>query len=219
VESFVYKWQTFLGGIASAGILAVGVAAPALAQAAPATNGSTSTGVAQTLGGAACQLTGLPMAGEVASASGALTMTGSCSSSGNTSNGTSGNTLLVNDSPKSTQTPSGANASGITSLPGLNTVGGMIPGLSSATSQVPAVGSLTGSSSSNSSSNSSNSNAAFNPDGSPAGAPAGGTSNSSVIPGSLSGLTGALPVGSLTGSLPNVGGVTGVLSGVTGSGQ
>ena len=40
-----------------------------------------------------------------------------------------------------------------------------------------------------------------------------------MVPGSLSGVTGALPVGSLTGTLPNVGGVTGALSGVTGSGQ
>jgi len=208
----VFKWQTFLGGIASAGILTMGVAAPALAQAAPATDGSTSTTVAQTLGGAACQLTGLPMAGEVASASGALTTTGSCNSSSQAPD----NTLMVNDSSSSTQTPSGANASGLNSLPGLNTVAGAIPGLDSATSQVPAVGSLTGSSTGNSSNSS---NAAFNPEGAPADAPAGGTSNSSVLPGSLSGVTGALPVGSLTGTLPNVGGVTGALSGVTGSGQ
>lgn len=208
----MYKWQTFLGGIASAGILTMGVAVPALAQAAPATDGSTSSAVTQTLGGAACQLTGLPMAGEVASASGALTMTGSCNSSSQTPD----NTLQVNDSSSSTQTPSGANASGLNSLPGLNTVAGVIPGLDSATGQVPAVGSLTGSSTGNSSNSS---NAAFNPNGAPADTPAGGTSNSSVIPGSLSGVTGALPVGSLTGTLPNVGGVTGALSGVTGSGQ
>ena len=208
----MYKWQTILGGIASAGILAVGVAVPALAQAAPATDGSTPSAVTQTLGSAACQLTGLPMAGEVTSASGGLTMTGSCSSSSQTPD----NTLQVNDSQDSTQTPSGADPSGISSLPGLNTVAGVIPGLDSATGQVPAVGSLTGSSTGNSSNSS---NAAFNPEGAPADAPAGGTSNSSVIPGSLSGVTGALPVGSLTGTLPNVGGVTGVLSGVTGSGQ
>jgi hypothetical protein len=212
VESFVYKWQTILGGIASAGILAVGVAVPALAQAAPATDGSTSSAVTQTLGSAACQLTGLPMAGEVTSASGALTMTGSCNSSSQTPD----NTLQVNDSQDSTQTPNGADPSGISSLPGLNTVAGVIPGLDSATGQVPAVGSLTGSSTGNSSNSS---NAAFNPEGAPADAPAGGTTNSSVIPGSLSGVTGALPVGSLTGTLPNVGGVTGALSGVTGSGQ
>jgi hypothetical protein len=212
VESFVFKWQTFLGGIASAGILTMGVAVPALAQAAPATDGSTSSTVTQTLGGAACQLTGLPMAGEVASASGALTMTGSCNSSSQAPD----NTLMVNDSSSSTQTPSGANASGLNSLPGLNTVAGAIPGLDSATSQVPEVGSLTGSSTGNSSSSS---NAAFNPEGAPADAPASGTSNSSVVPGSLSGVTGALPIGSLTGTLPNVGGVTGALSGVTGSGQ
>lgn len=208
----MYKWQTFLGGIASAGILTMGVAVPALAQAAPATDGSASSTVSQTLGGAACQLTGLPMAGEVASASGALTMTGSCNSSSQTPD----NTLQVNDSSSSTQTPSGANASGINSLPGLNTVAGVIPGLDSATGQVPAVGSLTGSSTSNSSNSS---NAAFNQEGAPADAPAGSTSNSSMVPGSLSGVTGALPVGSLTGTLPNVGGVTGALSGVTGSGQ
>jgi hypothetical protein len=212
VESFVFKWQTFLGGIASAGILTMGVAVPALAQAAPATDGSTSSTVTQTLGGAACQLTGLPMAGEVASASGALTMTGSCNSSSQAPD----NTLMVNDSSSSTQTPSGANASGLNSLPGLNTVAGAIPGLDSATSQVPEVGSLTGSSTGNSANSS---NAAFNPEGAPADAPASGTSNSSVVPGSLSGVTGALPIGSLTGTLPNVGGVTGALSGVTGSGQ
>ena len=101
----MYKWQTFLGGIASAGILAVGVAAPALAQAAPATTGSTPASVAQTLAGAACQLTGLPMAGEITSASGGLSLTGSCGSSGNTSNGTSGNTLQLNDSPRTAPRP------------------------------------------------------------------------------------------------------------------
>ncbi len=175
----MYKWQTILGGIASAGILAVGVAVPALAQAAPATNGSTSSTVTQTLRSAACQLTGLPMAGEVASASGALTTTGSCNSSSQAPD----NTLMVNDSSSSTQTPSGANASGVSSLPGLNTVADVIPGLDSATGQVSAVGSPTGSSTGKSSNSS---NAAFNPDGAPA-----GTSNGSVVPGSLSGVTGS----------------------------
>jgi hypothetical protein len=215
VEIFVYKWQTILGGIASAGILAVGVAVPALAQAAPATDGSTSSAVTQTLGSAACQLTGLPLAGEVTSASGGLTMTGSCNSSSQTPD----NTLQVNDSQDSTQTPNGADPSGISSLPGLNTVAGVIPGLDSATSQVPAVGSLTSGSSDMSSpdldpTDVTNGLAADPSDGSDP-----DTSNGSVIPGSLSGVTGALPVGSLTGTLPNVGGVTGALSGVTGSGQ
>jgi hypothetical protein len=213
----LYKWQTFLGGIASAGILAAGVAAPALAQAAPATNGSPLTAVSQTLGSspvsrAACQLTGLPMAGEVFSAAGALTMTGSCGSSSQTPD----NTLHVTDSQNSTKTPGGLNPSGISSLPGLDTVAGVAPGLNSATSQVPAVGSLT-------SSGSGPSSPALAPAGvtngvaaGPARTPGQGTSGSSLVPGSLSGVTGALPVGSLTGGLPNVGGVTGVLSGVTG---
>ena len=215
----MYKWQTFLGGIASAGILAVGVAVPALAQAAPATTGSTSATVAQTLAGAGCQLTGLPMSGEIASASGALSTTGSCGSSSSTPSSTSGNTLVVNDSQNSTQTPSGANASGITSLPGLNTVAGMIPALSSATSQVPAVGSLTGgSSSTDSPAGTTNGiiNGTANGANDPLGSSDQGTSGSSVLPGSLSGVTGALPVDSLTGSLPDVGGVAGS---PTGSGQ
>ena len=212
----MYKWQTFLGGIASAGILAVGVAAPALAQASPATDGSPLTTVSQTLGrspvsGAACQLTGLPMAGEVSSAAGALTTTGSCGSSRQAPD----NTLQVTTSRHSTQTPAGANPSGLSSLPGLDTVAGVIPGLNSATSQVPASGSLT-------SSGSRPTSLALAPAGTTnrtAGSPNQGTSNSSLIPGSLSGVTGALPVGSLTGDLPKVGSVTGALSGVTGSGQ
>lgn len=207
----MYKWQTFLGGIASAGILAVGVAAPALAQAAPATDGSTSATAAQTLGSAACQLTGLPMAGEVSAAASGLTRTGSCGSSSQAPD----NTLQVTDSKKSTETPSGAAASGISSLPGLSAVAGVIPGLNSATSQVPASGSVT-------SSGSRPSSLALAPAGTTngtAGSPDKGTSNSSLIPGSLSGVTGALPVGSLTGGLPKVGSVTGALSGVTGSGK
>ncbi len=216
----MYKWQTFLGGIASAGILAVGVAAPALAQASPATDGSPLTTVAQTLGsspvsGAACQLAGLPMAGEVSSAAGALTATGSCGSSSRAP----GNTLQVTTSQHGTQTPGGANPSGISSLPGLDTVAGVIPGLNSATSQVPVSGSLTSSGSGPSSPALAPARTTNRVAGGKAGSPDQATSNSSLVPGSLSGITGALPVGSLTGGLPKLGSVTGALSGVTGSGQ
>ncbi|MGH3151498.1 MAG: hypothetical protein ACRDOB_12335, partial [Streptosporangiaceae bacterium] len=144
-----------------------------------------------------------------------LTMTGSCGSSSQTPD----NTLQLNDSQDSTQTPSGVDPSGMSTLPGLDTVAGVIPGLDSATSQVPAISSLTSGVSDQSSPDLDPADLANSPSGDPSDGSDQSTSDGSLIPGSLSGVTGALPVGSLTGGLPNVGGVTGVLSGVTGPGQ
>jgi len=225
----VYKWQVFLGGVASAAILVAGAAAPALAQTSPLTT------VAQTVTGSqvtgeACNLAGLPMAAEVNSAVAGVTGE-SCPASQQTNsqetNSQKTNSAKKNLQETAEQTSNTASSSTMTSvLPGLSTVTGEIPGLSSMSSSLPDLTSLTGQSSPGSSLTPNTSNAATTP---LVGADVSGTSNSqnslgsdqssqgsSVIPGALNGITGTLPVSSLTGGLPNLGHVTGALSGVTG---
>src|SRR5580704_9781440 len=75
MECFVYNWRILLGGAASAAILTVGIAAPALAQSVSPADSPTSSvsGLAQVLGGSSasgvlCDLPGIPMAGPEASA-------------------------------------------------------------------------------------------------------------------------------------------------------
>jgi hypothetical protein len=201
----VYKWQVFLGGIASATILVAGAAAPALAQ---TTAGSPLTNAAQSLTGSqviadACNLGGLPMAGQVNSAVAGVTGQ-SCTASQGTQQASS--------------TP--ADSGSLTSaLPGLSAVTGEIPGLGSmSSSTLPAV------------STAPNLPAGWTPPSDTAAAP--GASLSNAVPGlgssqagtatgtvqnALNGITGTLPVSSLTGGLPDLGSVTNTLSGLTGS--
>jgi hypothetical protein len=240
VERFVYKWQIILGGFASASILAVGLAAPALAQTTASSSGLPLSNVAQAAGvsglsgtaGAACDLQGIPLSGEVSSAAGALGA--SCSSSGQTSAAQqpASNPFQFSASQNaqpSSQSNSPAGGSTASGLPGLNMVAGVIPGLGSATSGLP-LSTVTGGAS-NSTSSASTSNApriganAIVPSSVTTGTSSNptsnndATSNSSVVPGALGGLTGALPaVGSLSGGLPGLGTVTGALSGVNSSG-
>src|ERR1700685_1712470 len=65
-ERFVYKWQVFLGGVASATFVLAGAAAPALAQSVAS---SPLTSVIQSVTGAqvtgdVCTMAGLPLTGE-----------------------------------------------------------------------------------------------------------------------------------------------------------
>lgn len=215
----MYKWQVFLGGVASATILVVGAAAPALAQTSPLTT------VAQTVTGSqvtgeACNLAGLPMAAQVNSAVAGVTGE-SCPASQET------NSQETNSQDTTEHTSNSASSSTMTSaLPGLSTVTGEIPGLSSMSSSLPDLTPLTGQSSQNSTLTPDSSTAATTP---LKGSNASGTSNgqnslgsdqssqgSSVLPGALNGIAGTLPVSSLTGGLPNLGSVTGALSSVTG---
>jgi len=83
----VYKWQVFLGGIASATFVLAGAAAPALA---PTVASSPLTGVTQAVTGSqltanVCDMAGSPLSGEVNSAMAGLTgqsCSGSSTSSG-----------------------------------------------------------------------------------------------------------------------------------------
>jgi hypothetical protein len=220
-ECFVYKWQAFLGGIASAAIIMGGAAAPAMAQTAA---GSPLTNLAAGLTGSqvtasACNLGGVPMAGQVNSAVAGATGQ-SCSTP--SSSATSASPAQAG----STSTPM------TSALPGLSTVTGAIPGLSSMSSNLPVLQTAPSQSTANSTAPSNVPADAGAPN-STANAPSLGSAsvpglssssssssssdpsmaNQSVIPGSLTGVTGALPVGSLTGGLPGLGS----LSGVTGS--
>lgn len=186
---------SFLGGIASATILVAGAAAPALAQ---TTAGSPLTNAAQSLTGSqviadACNLGGLPMAGQVNSAVAGVTGQ-SCTASQSTQQASS--------------TP--ADSGSLTSaLPGLSTVTGEIPGLGSmSSSTLSAVSTVP------------NLPAGWTPPSDTAAAPGASLSNAvpslgssqagtatGTVQNALNGITGTLPVSSLTGGLPDLGSV------------
>jgi hypothetical protein len=213
----VYKWQVFLGGIASATILLAGAAAPALAQ---TVAGSPLTEAIQSATGSqvtaeACNLGGIPMAAQVDSAV----------------SGVTGQSCTASTDPSQSSTDSSASSDPMTSaLPGLNAVTGEIPGLSSMSSTLS---DLTPAASQGSSATPDQTTPLAAPR-SAANTPSFGSSQSSqgtdqsspssnqsdagnsVIPGAVTGLTGTLPVSSLTGGLPNLGTVTGTLSQATG---
>jgi hypothetical protein len=211
----VYKWQIFLGGIASATFVLAGAAGPALAQTAAS---SPLTSVTQAVTGSqlsanVCDMAGSPMSGEVNSAMAGLTGQ-SCAGS---SSSTPKNAALTTSTAQSASTP--ASTPMTTALPGLSAVTGEIPGLSSMSSTLPALNSASSQAPALSPANSLTSAQSSTPL-SNATVP-GLTSNEpstggSVVQNTLNGVTGTLPVSSLTGGLPNLGSVTGALSGVTG---
>jgi hypothetical protein len=211
----VYKWQVFLGGIASATFVLAGAAGPALAQTAAS---SPLTSITQAVTGSqlsanVCDMAGSPLSGEVNSAMAGLTGQ-SCAGS---SSSTPKNAALTTSTAQSASTP--ASTPMTTALPGLSAVTGEIPGLSSMSSTLPALNSASSQAPALSPANSLTSAPSSTPL-SNATVP-GLTSNepstgSSVVQNTLNGVTGTLPVSSLTGGLPNLGSVTGALSGVTG---
>jgi len=169
-ECFVYSWRTLLVGVASAGILTAGIAAPALGQSVSRTGSrpaSSLTGAAQRTGSAAalCDLPGLPMAGPVDSAVAGM-LGAPCGSSGTTGGTSSG--PIAAGSPARGAARHAANAARGTArdatnaarsaanaarnaargtagmLPGLSSVSGAIPGLSSLSSVVPGLSSVIG---------------------------------------------------------------------------
>ena len=159
----MYNWRILLGGVASAGILTVGIAGPALAQSVSRTDilpASSLTGVIQGTGGSAaagvlCDLPGLPMAGPVDSAvAGVLgAPCGSSSTTGGMSSGPTGAGSPVTgarDAANAANAASGARdatsaASGAASmLPGLSSVSSVVPGLSAVTSGLSGLTTVTG---------------------------------------------------------------------------
>ena len=228
-ERSVYKWQVFLGGIASATILVAGAAAPALAQTAA---GSPLSTTVQSLTGSqvtaqACNLGGLPMAGQVNSAVAGVTgqsglASGSTQQTSSTNAKQKSSTNAKQNSNTNTQQASSstlADSSTMTSaLPGLSAVTGEIPGLSSMSSTLPALNTTTSGDTADSSwagATAPESNPLSNVSGSSLGSDQPGTATSTVQ-NTLNGITGTLPVSSLTGGLPNLGSVGGTLSGLTG---
>ena len=216
----MYKWQVFLGGIASATFVLAGAAAPALAQAVAS---SPLTSVTQAVTGSqvtanVCDMAGSPLSGEVNSAMAGLTGQSCAGSSTSTPQNAAQTTSVSNGIEQSASTPASMTPM-TTALPGLSAVTGEIPGLSSMSSTLPDL-------------NSAPSQApALSPAASSASAPNAAplsdatvpslnsnepSSGSTVVQNTLNGVTGTLPVSSLTGGLPNLGSVTGALSGVTG---
>jgi len=214
----VYKWQVFLGGIASATFVLAGAAAPALAQTVAS---SPLTTVTQAVTGSqvsanVCDMAGSPLSGEVNSAMAGLTGQSCNGSSTGTPQNASQTATVSNGTAQNAVTPAGL-TSMTSALPGLNAVTGEIPGLGGMTSALPVL-------------NSSDSQAPASSPASSAGAKSTPLSNATVPslgsnePGSgatmvqntLNGITGTLPVSSLTGGLPGLGNVSGALAGVTG---
>jgi len=145
MECFVYNWRILLGGAASAAVLTVGLAAPALAQSVSRADTPASlNGIAQAIGGSTatgilCDLPGIPMAGPEASA--AAGVAGApCGSAASTQDSST-----QDSSPIAGTNGPASDLSTSSSLPGLNSVSGSIPDLGSATGVVPGTANLTGS--------------------------------------------------------------------------
>jgi hypothetical protein len=216
-ERFVYKWQVFLGGIASATFVLAGAAAPALAQTVAS---SPLTTVTQAVTGSqvsanVCDMAGSPLSGEVNSAMAGLTGQSCNASSTGTPKNASQTATVSNSTAQNAVTPAGL-TSMTGALPGLNTVTGEIPGLGAMTSTLPVL----------------NTSASQAPATSPASSGAKSTplsnatvpslgsnepgSGATMVQNTLNGVTGTLPVSSLTGGLAGLGNVSGALAGVTG---
>jgi hypothetical protein len=219
-ERFVYKWQVFLGGIASATFVLAGAAAPALAQTVAS---SPLTGVTQAVTGSqltanVCDMAGSPLSGEVNSAMAGLTGQSCSGSSTSTPQNASQTASMSNGTAQNASTPASMTPM-TTALPGLSAVTGEIPGLSSMSSMLPVLNSAASQAPAQSSAFSPASAANSTPL-SNATVPSLGSnepaSGSTAVQNTLNGVTGALPVSSLTGDLPDLSNVTGALSGVAG---
>ncbi len=206
----MYNWRILLGGAASAAILTVGLAAPALAQSVSRADTPASlNGIAQAIGGSTatgilCDLPGIPMAGPEASA--AAGVAGApCGSAASTQDSSTQDSSTQDSSPITGINGPASDLNTSSSLPGLNSVSGSIPDLGSATGVVPGTANLTGS---------------LPQVGSVAGATQGTTagnvgSGSSLLPGSSSGSSsgsgtsdsgssGTTGLGSVTGTVDNI---------------
>jgi hypothetical protein len=199
MECFMYNWRILLGGAASAAVLAVGVAAPAFAQAASRADTPVSSlgGVSQNLGSsgaseALCNLASIPTVGAEATAA-ATALGAPCASTADSS------------SVATTNGPARGLSSANSAMPGLNSVSGDIPALgsatdvtptvSSATAPVPQAGGVSGVSQGTTANNIGSS------DGSATSSQSGQSGNGTSGLGSVTGSTG---LGSVTGTLNNV---------------
>ena len=127
MECFVYNWRILLGGAASAAILAVGVAAPAFAQAQDA---PVSLSGLNSASGVLCGVS-LPVSGEISAA--ANVIGASCgTSSASSSSSTTTNGIQTNG-------PMQAGSPATSALPGLNSVSGSSTGLGSVTGTLSGV--------------------------------------------------------------------------------
>jgi hypothetical protein len=115
MECFVYNWRILLGGAASAAILAVGVAAPAFAQAQDA---PVSLSGLSSASGVLCGVS-LPVSGEISAA--ANVIGASCGTSSSSSSTTT-NSIQANG-------PMQAGSPSTSALPGLNSVSGTVSGV------------------------------------------------------------------------------------------
>ena len=232
----MYKWQVFLGGVASATFVLAGAAAPALAQtvvSSPLTTVTKAVTGSQVTANI-CDMAGSPLSGEVNSAMTGLTGQ-SCngSSSGTPKNATQNASVsdsMVSDSMMSDSMVSDSTAQNATTPAGLTSMTSALPGLSAVTGEIPGLGAMS------STLPVLNSSASQSPSQAPALSPASSGAKSTplsnaivpslgsnepgsgatVVQNTLNGVTGTLPVSSLTGGLPGLGTVTGALSGVTG---
>ncbi len=214
----MYNWRILLGGVASATILTVGVAAPALAQSVSRAGTPTASlsGVTQNLGGSGggvilCDLPNLPMAGPEASAA-----AGAIGAPCNTSASTSSDLLQTNGAPARDL------GSASSALAGLNSVSGSIPDIRTATNVVPGLSNLTGTLRAAGSVPGGTSGAADNTGSTGGIAPSDSSGSSATnglgsVTGAVNNVTGSLPGGSnVTGGLPGASSATGILSGLGG---
>ena len=216
----MYKWQVFLGGIASATFVLAGASAPALAQTVVS---SPLTGVTQAVTGSqltanVCDMAGSPLSGEVNSAMAGLTGQ-SCGGSNTSTPQNATQTTSISSGTAKNASTTATTTPMTTALPGLSAVTGEIPGLSSMSSTLPVLNSAASQAPAQSS--------AFSPASAPNSTPLSNAtvpslgsnepaSGSTAVQNTLNGVTGALPVSSLTGDLPDLSNVTGALSGVAG---
>jgi hypothetical protein len=196
MECFVYNWRILLGGAASAAILAVGVAAPAFAQAQDA---PVSLSGLNSTSGVLCGLGTLPVSGEVAAA--ANVIGASCGTSSSTSSSSTSNMIQANGPMQAAS-----------ALPGLNSVSGSIPALGNAASAAPGVANTSGTLGGNSGSSTSSATPGFSAEpGSSTSSTSGSGTGSNTGLGSVTGT-----VSGVTGGLQNGGSIGTPLSGLNG---
>jgi hypothetical protein len=186
MECFVYNWRILLGGAVSAAILAVGVAAPAFAQAQDA---PVSLSGLNSASGVLCGVS-LPVSGEISAAAnviGASCGTSSASSSSSTtSNGIQTNGPMQAGSPAS-------------ALPGLNSVTGSIPALGNAANAAPGVANTAGTVDGSSTSSATPAFGDESGSSTTNNTSSGSSTGLGSVTGTLSGVTGSLQNGSLNG--------------------
>jgi len=192
MECFVYNWRILLGGAASAAILAVGVAAPAFAQAQDA---PVSLSGLNSASGVLCGVS-LPVSGEISAA--ANVIGASCgTSSASSSSSTTTNGIQANG-------PMQAGSASTSALPGLNSISGSIPALGNAANAAPGVANTAGTVGGGSTTTTTNSaTPGFSQEPGSSSTTNNTSSGSSTglgsVTGTLSGVTGSLQNGSLNG--------------------